>query len=281
MSEPATIQAAVRDLCSRLFADPARLAQTLTHVIARPFSISAHQHRGLLQFDLLDGCTGRAYSDGRWTAISGVTAMVSYPGQVHGYELSPGEPPSRVYHFKLQVQRPWPVVRHRPLPMLATGLSRPAGLIEALDAMMRLSRLNPQRPTLLLVRLAEVLTLWPGGPTEPGTADEMADEALAAALRLIEARLTRPPSLEELARAAHLSPRHLARQFRMRLGCTPHAYMAARRLDQARQMLLGQRFKVHQVADALGFGSVATFSRWFHQHAGVSPTQYRRMPTTH
>jgi len=43
-------------------------------------------------------------------------------------------------------------------------------------------------------------------------------------------------------------------------------------------MLLQDRLKTHQIADALGFSSSATFSRWFSHHAGVSPGRFRQDP---
>jgi len=62
------------------------------------------------------------------------------------------------------------------------------------------------------------------------------------------------------------------------MGATPHTYITARRFALARQVLSQDRLKINQVADQLGFGSVATFSRWFSQQAGISPSKFREDP---
>lgn len=275
--------AAVRDLCSRLFAEPQRLAQTLTHQVRQRFVIAPHTHPDVLQFDLLVGPTGEAFSEGRTVPLRGGTALIAYPGDEHGYELHPGTPPSRVYHVKVAVDRSWPIVRDRPWPTVLTGMGRLESLVGALTVVMRLNLVRQVRAPLLFARLSEALCLWPASASpdaEPGAAQAPSAEIdLAPALALIDARPNNPPSLDELADAVSLSTRHLARRFRATFGCTPHAYITARRLDQARKLLLEHRLKVHEIAEALGFSSVATFSRWFSQHFGVSPSHFREDPT--
>lgn len=273
------------DLCSRLFAQPHRLAQTLTHQVERPFPIALHAHATLLQFDLIVGCGGRALVGGRSVALHGTTAMVSYPGDPHGYELLPGGAPSRVYHVKIEARSDWPIVRERALPTVVTGLGRRESLMGALSVVMRLNLVPSVQSPLRLARLSEAMCLWPtddsgdAGIDAGGSWMDSAELDLAAALRLIDARPAHPPSLDELADAVHLSTRHFARRFRRLLGCTPHAYITARRLDRARRLLLEHRLKIREIAEALGFSGVATFSRWFSQHHGKSPTQYREDPT--
>lgn len=280
---------AVRELCSKVFADPSLLVQTLTHQISDTFTIREHVHDDVMQFDLLVGCGGTVWSEGNAIAIEGNTAMVSPPGCEHGYELFPGDQTSRVYHFKLRVAEDWQIIREAQaeFPRVVTGLGTVEALAAAMRSMTRLGLIEHLRPILLIARLAEVLCLWPTdqGDARPiagdegGRDDSDVDQRMAAAFELIERRLSNPPSLDELARAAHFSPRHFARRFRRLYGCTPHTYITARRFALARQSLTQQRLSVTQIARSLGFGSVATFSRWFTQQAGASPSQYREDPT--
>lgn len=280
--------AAVRELCSHLFADPARLVQTLTHQIEARFEIAPHTHDDVLQFDLLVGCAGRVWAQGRSHAIAGTTALVSPPGDTHGYTLEPGDGPSRVYHFKLRVEPGWGAVKQRAWPAALVDVGAAEPLRAALRAVMRLGVVERLRPPLLMVRVAEVLCLWPTARgqaeratlgTAAGDDDAQQERRMAAAVALIDARLADPPDLDELAQAAHYSPRHFARRFRRLYGCTPHTYLTAKRFALARQMLTEDRLRITHIADRLGFGSVATFSRWFSQQAGVSPTDYRQDPT--
>jgi len=278
-------EAAVRDLAAHLFDDPTRLEQTLTHEITDRFTIAPHAHEGILQFDLLVGLQGRAWVGKRAFNIVGNTAMVARPGETHGYELTPGEATCRVYHFKLRVERNWPIVRQSVFPRLRTQLSGAEPLAAAMRGVVRLGVVEHLRPPLLLTRVVEAMCLWPlakqrSVATGSGEDDdENVDQRMAAAFDLIDQRLDDPPTLDELARAAHFSGRHFARRFRRLYGCTPHTYITARRFAAARQMLAQERLRITHIAEHLGFGSVATFSRWFTQHAGVSPSHYREDPT--
>jgi len=101
---------------------------------------------------------------------------------------------------------------------------------------------------------------------------------MSAALDRIDRRLDGPPGIEELAQVAHFSGRHFSRRFQAAMGATPHTYITARRFALARQVLSQDRLKINQVAEQLGFGSVATFSRWFSQQAGISPSKFREDP---
>lgn len=259
------------------------LAHTATHRVDQPLHFARHTHDDLLQFDLLAGCVGRAWSDGRWVALQGGSALVAYPGDEHGYDLEEGQPPSRVYHLRLRVRSDWPVVAGRVYPTVTTGLGSVEAVASAMRVVMRLGVIDAVRPPLLLARLCEALTCWPGagdsGAPLVDTAPEEEARGLEAAVDLIEHRLTEPPSSEELAEVAHFSVRHFARRFRAAYGCTPHDYITARRFALARQLLSQERLSVTHVADELGFGSVATFSRWFSQQAGLSPTAFRENPS--
>jgi AraC-like DNA-binding protein len=274
--------AACGDLCAHLFSEPMRIRDALTHEIDRPFHVAPHTHDGMLQLDVIDGCSGTAWIDETRRPLHGVTVMATYPGRSHGYELLPGRAASRVYLVKMSVERGWPFIRGHALPQLTTALPPQDALVDAMQAVVRYAALPGSQPLLLLARLAEAIALWPTGNA---AADHHAgrhgdDPQLAPAVRLIEARPADPPSVEELAEAANLSPRHFARRFKKVFGATPHDMVTACRLQQARQLLLSRRLLVHQVADQLGFSSVATFSRWFSHEAGISPSQYQSDPST-
>lgn len=282
VTSPATASHdALRDLLARLLQDPSRLTGPLTHEIDAPFHVAPHAHTDLLQLDLVTGCSGTAWIDDARHSLRDTTAMLSYPGQRHGYELLPGRGTSRVYLIKIRVEPDWPVLARRPLPDLTTGLAENEALVDAIQAVIRLLSMPNTPALLLLARLAESLAIWPTGSEPQGVYREQAapDRQLAAAIDLIDTRPADPPSVDELAEAAALSPRHFARRFKQAFAATPHEMITARRLQRAKQLLLTRRLKVHQVADQLGFSSVATFSRWFSHAAGVSPSRYQTDPS--
>jgi AraC family transcriptional regulator len=85
-----------------------------------------------------------------------------------------------------------------------------------------------------------------------------------------------PISLDEMARVAELSPNHLLRTFKQVFGQTPYQYVIARRVAYAQELLRSTDQCVTDICFAVGFASLGSFSWWFRQHVGVSPSAYRR-----
>ena len=269
-----------------LFADPSMLAETVTHEIRGSFTIAHHKHDDRLQFDLIVGCRGTAFVGQTRQELSNVTAVFALPGEPHGYDLRrPGPAVCRVYHVKLKCDASLRKQLKGVFPSLLTGLAQAEPLSSALRVVVQLGYVRQMRGGVLLPRLAEVICLWPRANAEDDTtwltrATDDLPTGLAAAVALIDARPSDPPSLDELAEIASLSPRHFSRQFQLRFGCTAFTYATARRVAAARELLLDSNHRVLHVAHELGFPSIAIFSRWFKQQVGVSPRQYRSSPTT-
>jgi len=93
----------------------------------------------------------------------------------------------------------------------------------------------------------------------------------------IEAHLDHALTLGMLAEIACLSEFHLARMFRISFGMPPHAWIAARRLDRAQQLLKAGTMPLQQVADACGYADLSHFSHRFSAGTGVSPSRYRQV----
>jgi AraC family transcriptional regulator len=111
------------------------------------------------------------------------------------------------------------------------------------------------------------------------TIDPRADRAGLARwrLRLIDERLAEShvdPTLAELAALCKLSVRQLTRGFRVSRGCSIGSYIAERRLDHAKRLLVeGQCIKV--IAGSMGFSSPSSFSYSFRRATGLTPGQFR------
>ncbi|MGI8535328.1 MAG: helix-turn-helix transcriptional regulator [Mycobacteriales bacterium] len=82
--------------------------------------------------------------------------------------------------------------------------------------------------------------------------------------------------VEAMARLAHVSPAHLIRTFRAVFGETPHRYLQRRRVERAMFLLRTTDSSVTDVCMQVGFASLGTFSRTFHEVVGEAPTSYRR-----
>jgi transcriptional regulator GlxA family with amidase domain len=89
-------------------------------------------------------------------------------------------------------------------------------------------------------------------------------------------QLGRPLALAELARHAGMSVRTFTRRFRAETGVSPGVWLAAQRLDYARQLLEDSDLTVEQIAGRAGLGTGANLRLQLRENAGVSPTAYRK-----
>ena len=81
-------------------------------------------------------------------------------------------------------------------------------------------------------------------------------------------------SLSELAKDAGISPTVLLRSFTKAVGCTPHTYQMARRVDRGRQ-LLRNGSSIVEAALLCGFVDQSHFTRVFKRWTGATPARYR------
>lgn len=84
-----------------------------------------------------------------------------------------------------------------------------------------------------------------------------------------------PLDVATLAWIAHASEAHFIRTFRATFGETPHRYLQRRRVERAMCLLVETDRSVTDICLDVGFSSLGTFSRTFHEIVGESPTAYR------
>ncbi|HEY3472539.1 MAG TPA: helix-turn-helix domain-containing protein [Amycolatopsis sp.] len=102
------------------------------------------------------------------------------------------------------------------------------------------------------------------------------DHPLAALLPWITARLDQPLTVEDLARQANLSSRHLGRHFRAVTGTTPLRWLLTQRIRRAQELLETTDAGVEVIAESVGMGTATTLRRHFNRAVGVPPDTYRR-----
>jgi transcriptional regulator GlxA family with amidase domain len=100
---------------------------------------------------------------------------------------------------------------------------------------------------------------------------------LAAAVKLIEARLAEKPAMGSIAGALGISVRQLERLFRAHLQTSPGAFAQQLRLNRAQSMLRQMQLPVTKVALACGFASSAYFSAAYRAHFGYNPRVERHV----
>jgi len=98
---------------------------------------------------------------------------------------------------------------------------------------------------------------------------------LRRALELLEADLTKTPTLAELARPLRLHPTSFCRAFKQSTGLSPHRFLLVQRINRAKEMMKDQKRTLTEIGLDCGFSSSSHFSVVFKRVTGVSPRIYR------
>jgi AraC family transcriptional regulator, transcriptional activator FtrA len=102
------------------------------------------------------------------------------------------------------------------------------------------------------------------------------EHELGEILDWITAHLEQPLTLADMARAARMSPRTLARRFHATLGTTPIQWLLAQRIHRAKHLLETTPEPIERIARLCGFSSTGNFRHQFTRDTGLSPRNYRR-----
>ena len=92
----------------------------------------------------------------------------------------------------------------------------------------------------------------------------------------ISAHLSGALSLEEVARAAYLTPGYLSEYFKSKMDTNFKDYVLRLRMERAKY-LLGKNVRVQEIAAQCGYSDVKYFCKIFKKYYGVAPMDYRRM----
>ncbi|WP_206507256.1 AraC family transcriptional regulator [Streptomyces chrestomyceticus] len=128
--------------------------------------------------------------------------------------------------------------------------------------------------SLLRIVVARLLRRH-GGPLPTRTPATAGARTAERARVLLEARLTAPPTLEQLARELGTGPFALLRAFKNAYGMPPHAWLTNARVRRARRLLEAGSAPA-EAAVAVGFTDQPHLNRHFTRIVGVPPGAYRR-----
>jgi AraC family transcriptional regulator len=103
----------------------------------------------------------------------------------------------------------------------------------------------------------------------------MVDRRLRRAIEFMHDNCARELSLAEIADAAYLSEFHFARLFKKITGTTPHAYLAALRIERARKLLAETDLPITEVGAQVGYNSQSHFTKIFREATGITPHAFR------
>lgn len=149
-------------------------------------------------------------------------------------------------------------------------------LIGEFDRLMRLDgALDPTWADAMVAALAAYLVRR-DRPGMPVSRHRLAAWQIRATRDRIEAQLSGPIRIADLAMPLGLSEGHFHRAFLGATGCTPLAEITARRLDRAAILLAQTRMPLSEIAFEVGFASQSHLARLFRKSRGIAPGDWRR-----
>jgi AraC family transcriptional regulator len=102
-------------------------------------------------------------------------------------------------------------------------------------------------------------------------------QAVERAIGAMRGRLNEPLELSTLAKIAITSPYHFLRVFEEITGISPGRFLAALRIEKAKELLLRTDLSVTDICFEVGYSSLGSFTSNFTELVGTSPTKLRRI----
>lgn len=98
-------------------------------------------------------------------------------------------------------------------------------------------------------------------------------------ITLIEKNYDQVISIEELEEVSHYSYRNIQRIFKYTCGETVGAYQKRLRVENAYKMMIYTSANISSIALKVGFSNLASFSKAFKQHFGITPKEAKSQKT--
>ncbi|MEN3365935.1 MAG: AraC family transcriptional regulator [Burkholderiales bacterium] len=103
------------------------------------------------------------------------------------------------------------------------------------------------------------------------------DRRIRRAVMFMRANVGTELDIDRLAREACLSRAHFFKLFQQCTELTPHVYANVLRMEVAIHGLAETNQSLCSISESLGFSAQSHFTRFFQQHLGIVPSQYRRV----
>ena len=129
----------------------------------------------------------------------------------------------------------------------------------------------------LMIAVIERFTEWRsvGAGLREAARVQSVDWRVRKAIAMIRREPGEVDNIERLAAEAGMSRANFFRVFEASTGVSPRVFLNVVRLEQAIFGTVNSDMSFGQMSDKLGFSTQAHFTRFFRDHAGVAPSQFR------
>lgn len=244
--------------------------------------LAPHAHAQLNMIVKLSGADATFSNDEGILKLTDTTALVFNPWQPHR-KLASAEGPA--LHLTLLIETDWLRGRETDLPMVLDKLFA-SSAIEVTPAMrLAIDRLAesiiggmtlPEDQIEALVGDLLHETIVAHGATGRKLPTRSTDARIRKAMRFLQEQAGRNPNLDKVAESVGMSRSRFFEQFKGCTGVSPQQYLDTVRVAAATSALLRTDRSIADLAEDLGFSEQTHFSRFFVQHVGIPPGEFRR-----
>lgn len=259
------------------FPDILHVERIVDRAAGLDWTIGAHRHLHLHQLFLLTSGTITLTLDGAATEIL-PPAIINIPrGTVHSFTFSAG---TEGYVLTVPAHD-FPDVFTPPSETASTLAQRftlPAdpALCQRFQTIAAVHGGNPTFRRSLLRAETSALMAQVSEKAHVTHADPVSiDPRIQRFAAMVRDRISQRFSLQDVARALNMSPRHLSRLCRSETGMSAQRYFEAQKMREACRLLVYTRMSAQQIAYQLGFEDPSYFSRVFLRNFQFSPNAYR------
>lgn len=199
-------------------------------------------------------------------------------------------PPGVLGYYRASTENPWHYIWiqfHGPKAMEMlhkAGLDRtspvfhPREFCPEIEACLEQIILDPSREYACmgnLYKFFQLLTDYSSNPPRLKHIPETSTGYVEAVMHYIAEKYSEPIHIQDIADFCGLDRSYLSKLFKEITGYSPQRYLLTYRIKKAKELLESTELSIQHVSYSVGYNDPLTFSKFFKQETGLSPTQYR------
>ena len=251
-------------------------------------SLVRHAHPHCHVLIKADGADTQFLVRDRLVPLTDESAVLINAWEPHAYVHDPNRPRTKI--LALYIEPNWlsgfrpnwaasgvPGFFSRSGEQITRTLRRRAS--ELAEAMMAAPADGPSQEALiskLMIGVLERYTSWRSAAPDEVTG-RVVDFRLRRAILMMRNDPGSIVDMTALARAAGLSRAHFFRLFGEAMNIPPRVFLNTVRMETAVNEVMDGEHGMTEVSDRLGFSAPAHFPRFFRDHAGAAPREFRRI----